>query len=125
MRCGGRLPPRRWRVGRRSRPGGRRQPRRQSGGRGSAKQVKAVMARRSQGKPNIVVKVKQRRSKRPRKKRTPSEPRQYTIADLDRAQDRVAAAERRVDSDYTNRPHSRAGLERARRELHVIESNLR
>ena len=83
------------------------------------------MAGRSQGKPNIVVKVKQRRSKRPRKKRIPSEPRQCTISDLDRARDRVAAAERRVDSDHTNRPHSRAGLERARCELHVIESNLR
>ena len=70
-------------------------------------------------------KVKQRVSKGPRKKRTRPEPRQYTAADLDRARDRVEAAERRVDSDHTNKPHSRAGLERARRELQVIESNLR
>jgi hypothetical protein len=73
----------------------------------------------------ILAKMKQRVSKRPRKKRTPPEPRQYTTTDLDRARDRVAAAERRVESDHTNRPHSRAGLERARRELHAIESELR
>jgi hypothetical protein len=73
----------------------------------------------------IFAKVKQRASKGPRKNRTRPEPRQYTITDLDRARDRVEAAERRVDSDHTNRPHSRAGLERARRALHVIESDLR
>ena len=32
----------------------------------------------------------------PRKKRTRPEPRQYTVADLERARDRVAAAERRI-----------------------------
>jgi hypothetical protein len=73
----------------------------------------------------ILAKVKQRASKRSRKKRTPPEPRQYTLAGLDRAQDRVEAAERRVDNDHTTTPHSRAGLERARRELHVIESDVR
>ncbi len=64
-------------------------------------------------------------SKGPRKKRTRPEPRQYTLTDLDRAQDRVEAAQRRVDSDRTNRPHSRAGLERAQRQLHVIKLDLR
>ena len=34
----------------------------------------------------------------PRKKRTRPEPRQYTVADLERARDRVAAAERRIDT---------------------------
>jgi len=71
-------------------------------------------------------KVKQRASKGPRKKRTRPEPRHYTLVDLDRARDRVAAAERRVESDRTNKPHrDRAGLQRARLELRVIESNLR
>ena len=36
-----------------------------------------------------------RPAKGPRKKRTRPEPRQYTVADLERARDRVAAAERR------------------------------
>ena len=36
-----------------------------------------------------------RAAKGPRKKRTRPEPRQYTVADLKRARDRVAAAERR------------------------------
>ena len=78
----------------------------------TAKQLKASMPAR-------------RASKEPRRKRTRPEPRQYTIIDLDRARDRVEAAERRVDSDRTNQPYSRAGLERAQRELRVIESNLR
>jgi hypothetical protein len=43
-----------------------------------------------------------------------------TVADLERARDRVAAAERRIDND---RRH--AGLERAQLELSVIESQLR
>src|SRR5438046_9844970 len=64
-------------------------------------------------------------AKGPRKKRTRPEPRQYTIADLERAQDRVEAAERRVDADGTDRSRSRAGLERAQRALHVVESDLR
>jgi hypothetical protein len=33
----------------------------------------------------------------PRKKRTRPEPRQYTVVDLERARDRIAAAERRID----------------------------
>jgi hypothetical protein len=83
------------------------------------------MVSRGQLGAKIVAKVKRRASKRPRKKRTPPQPRQRTLADLDRAQDRVEAAERRVGSDHTKQLHSRAGLERARRELHVIESDLR
>ena len=83
------------------------------------------MATRDRLGTTILAQVKQRASKGQRKKRTRPEPRQYTVADLERARDRVAAAERRVDSDRTNRPHSRAGLERAQRELRVIESNLR
>jgi hypothetical protein len=82
------------------------------------------MATRHQLGKTVLAKVK-RASKGPRKKRTRPEPRQYTITDLERARDRVAAAERRVDSDRTDRPHSRAGLERTQRELRVIESNLR
>jgi hypothetical protein len=59
-------------------------------------------------------------------KRTRPKPRQYTIADLERARDRVAAAERRIDNDRTNDPNrGRAGLERAQLELFVIESQLR
>ena len=65
-------------------------------------------------------------AKRPRKKRTRPEPRQYTVADLERARDRVAAAERRIDNERLNIPHpGRAGLERAQRELSVIEAQLR
>jgi len=42
------------------------------------------------------------------------EPRQYTVADLERARDRVEAAERRIDNDRTNNPNrGRTGLERA------------
>jgi hypothetical protein len=84
-----------------------------------------AMASRNQRGATIFPKMKQRASKGPRKKRTRPEPRQYTVADLERARDRVEAAGRRVDSDRTNRPHSRAGLERARLERHIIESNLR
>ena len=61
-----------------------------------------------------------------RKKRMRPEPRQYTLADLERAQDRVEAAERRVDNDRTNNPNrGLAGLKRARLELHAMESQLR
>jgi hypothetical protein len=79
----------------------------------TAKQLKApTLARRA--------------SKGPRSKRTRPEPRQYTVADLERARDRVGAAERRIDNDRTNNPNrGRAGLERAQLELHVIESQLR
>jgi hypothetical protein len=67
-----------------------------------------------------------RAAKGPRKKRTRPKPRQYTIADLERARDRVAAAERRIDNDRKNNPNrGRAGLERAQLELSVIESQLR
>jgi hypothetical protein len=67
-----------------------------------------------------------RAAKGPRKKRTRPKPRQYTIADLERARDRVAAAERRIDNDRTNNPNrGRAGLERAQLELSVIEAQLR
>src|SRR5438552_1167820 len=65
-------------------------------------------------------------SKGARGKRTRPEPRQYTAADLERVQDRVAAAERRIANDHTSNPNrGRAGLERARLELHIIESQLR
>jgi hypothetical protein len=67
-----------------------------------------------------------RAAKGPRKKRTRPEARQYTVADLERARDRVAAAERRIDNDRSSNPHrGRAGLERAQLELSVIESQLR
>jgi hypothetical protein len=83
------------------------------------------MASRNRRGTIILPKMIQRASKGPRKKRTRPEPRQYTVADLERARDRVEAAERRVDSDRTNRLRSRAGLEHAQRELDVIESDLR
>ena len=83
------------------------------------------MATRNQLGTTILAKGKQRASKGPRKKRIQPEPRQYTMTDLDRARDRVEAAERRVDADRTDRSHSRTGLQRAQRELHVIESDLR
>ena len=55
-----------------------------------------------------------RAAKEPRKKRTRPEPRQYTVADLERARDRVAAAERRIDNDRRSNPNrGRTGLERA------------
>ena len=74
---------------------------------------------------SILAKVKQRASKGSRKKRTRPEPRRYTVTDLERSRDRVEAAERRVDADGTDRSRSRAGLERAQRALHVVESDLR
>jgi hypothetical protein len=40
-----------------------------------------------------------------RKKRMRPEPRQYTLADLEHAQERVEAAERRVDNDRANNPN--------------------
>jgi len=47
-------------------------------------------------------------------------------SDWERARDRVAAAERRIDNDRTNNPNwGRAGLERAQLELSVIMSQLR
>ena len=59
-----------------------------------------------------------------RKKRTRPEPRQYTVADLERARDRVAAAERRIANDRSrNLYRGRAGLKRAQLELAVIDSH--
>jgi hypothetical protein len=65
-------------------------------------------------------------TKGPRKKRTRPEPRQYTVADLGRARNRVAAAERRIDNERSHNPErGRAGLKRAQLELSVIEFQLR
>ena len=70
--------------------------------------------------------LSRRAAKRPRKKRMRPEPRQYTMADLERARDRVAAAERRIDNDpMSNSRRGRVGLTRAELELSVIESQLR
>ena len=78
-----------------------------------AKQLKAAILTR-------------RASKGRRGKRTRPGPRQYTVADLERARDRVAAAERRIDNDDKSNPNrGRAGLERAQLERSVIESQLR
>jgi hypothetical protein len=45
---------------------------------------------------------------------------------LERAQDRVEAAKRRIDNDHTNNANrARAGLKRAQLELKVIQSQLR
>ena len=67
-----------------------------------------------------------RAAKGPRKKRTRPEARQYTVADLERARDRVAAAERRIANDRRGNPNrGRAELERARLDLYAIESDLR
>jgi len=67
-----------------------------------------------------------RAAKGPRKKRTRPEPRQYTVGDLGRARDRVAAAERRIANDHSGNPNrGQAGLKRAQLELSVIESQLR
>jgi hypothetical protein len=64
-------------------------------------------------------------TKGPRKKRTRPEPRQYTIANLERARDRVAAAERRIDNERSHYPErGRTGLKRAQLELSAIESQL-
>ena len=78
------------------------------------------------GKQLMAAILARRAAKGPRKKRTWPEPRQYTLADLERARDRVAAAERQIDNDYrSNSNRGRAGLERAQLELSVIESQLR
>jgi hypothetical protein len=76
------------------------------------------------GKRLKVAVLTRRVTKGPRKKRTRPEPRQYTIVDLERARDRVAAAERRIDNDH-NPERGHAGLKRAQLELAVIESQLR
>jgi hypothetical protein len=46
-----------------------------------------------------------RTAKGSRKKRTRPEPRQYTVVDLERARDRVAAAERRIENDRSGNPN--------------------
>ena len=67
-----------------------------------------------------------RAAKGPRRKRTRPEPPQYTVSDLERARDRVEAAERQIANDRSSNPHrGRAGLERAQLELSVIESQPR
>ena len=67
-----------------------------------------------------------RTTKGSRKKRTQPEPRRYTVVDLERARDRVAASERRIENDRSANPNrGRAGLKRAQLELSVIESQLR
>jgi hypothetical protein len=76
-----------------------------------------------QPKPAIFAK---RVSKGSRGKHTRPQSRRYTVADLERARDRVQAAERRIDNDHTSNPdRGRAGLQRARLEQHIIESQLR
>jgi hypothetical protein len=78
------------------------------------------------GKQQKAAILARRVAKRPRKKRTRPEPRQYTVADLERARDRVAAAERRIDNERPNISNrGRAGLKRAQRELCTIEAQLR
>jgi hypothetical protein len=78
------------------------------------------------GKQLKAANLPRRVSKGPRGRRTRPEPRQYTVADLKRAQDRVEAAERRIANDHTsNADRARVGLERAQFELQVIESQLR
>ena len=75
--------------------------------------------------PKAIIPVR-KAAKRPRKKRARPEPRQYTVGDLDRARDRVAAAERRIANDHSGNPNrGQAGLKRAQLELSVIESQLR
>jgi hypothetical protein len=45
---------------------------------------------------------------------------------LERARDRLEAAERRIDNDHTSKPNmGGAGLERAQVELRIIELQLR
>ena len=82
------------------------------------------MATRKQLKAAIRVK---RAAKGPRKTRLRPKPRRYTVADLERARDRVAAAQRHivVNDRRSNPNRGRAGLERAQLELSVIESQLR
>ena len=78
------------------------------------------------GKQLKVAILARRAAKGPRKKRTRPAPRQYTVIDLERARDRVVAAERRIANDRSrNLYRGRAGLKRAQLELAVIESQLR
>jgi hypothetical protein len=90
---------------------------------GSAEIIRGTMATGNQVKAGILAR---KLAKGPRKKRGRPEPRQYTVADLERARDRVAAAERRIDNERSHNPErGRAGLKRAQLELSVIESQLR
>jgi hypothetical protein len=78
------------------------------------------------GKIHKAAILARRIAKGPRKKHTRPKPRQYILADLKRARDRVAAADRRIDNERSNIPNGgRAGLERAQRELSIIEAQLR
>jgi hypothetical protein len=78
------------------------------------------------GKQHNVAILARRTAKGPRKERTRPEPRQYTVTDLERARDRVAAAERRIDNERSRDPErGRAGLKRAQLELSVIDTQLR
>jgi hypothetical protein len=78
------------------------------------------------GKQLKVAILARRAAKGPRKKRTRPAPRQYTVTDLERARDRVVAAERRIANDRSRNLYGgRAGLKRAQLELAVIESQLR
>ena len=80
----------------------------------------------SAGKQHKAAILARRVAKGPRKNRMRPRPRQYTVADLKRARDRVAAAERRIDNERSNIPNwGHAGLERAQRELSTIEAQLR
>ena len=85
---------------------------------GGSRQICLIGGIRSENRSGPVATAKQlktailarRASKGPRRKRTRSEPRQYTVADLERARDRVEAAERRIDNERTNNPNrGRAG----------------
>jgi len=88
-----------------------------------AREIGVAMATTKPFKAAIVAR---RASKGRRGKRTPPEPRQYTVADLKRVKDRVEAAERRIANNHTSNPNrARAGLKRAQLELHVIKSQLR
>ena len=85
--------------------------------------IDAIRSAMKQPKSAIPAK---RASKGPRGKRTPPQSRQYAVADLERARDRVEAAKRRIDNDHTSNPsRARAGFERAQQELHIIKSQLR
>jgi hypothetical protein len=63
----------------------------------------------STGKQLKAAILARRAAKGPRKKRTRPEPRQYTVADLERARERVAAAERRIDNDRSSNPNNAQG----------------
>ena len=52
-------------------------------------------------------------AKGPRKKRTRPQPRQYTVADVERARDRVAAAECRATLRYFTHSVSATAIERS------------